>query len=189
LGDPKNFTLEEGKRCDQLYNGNGPYTDKDGYQLMDGYNLNKAKHFIRTSTEEKLGNFFNISFFKWLFGAKKTTPIMNQEVYRQFQVLNYNYRGFTDDFYKLLDMGVPISVVNGHYDGITNPMITRAWLMGYESYFENKWDDIKWIDTKYGKKKGWKNFDYELVNEGHHFVGETVKNISYEKIKELVEKD
>lgn len=191
LGDPKNFTLKDGLGCDELYNGNSPYTDKNGNQYVNGYHLKPSKSFIYFyEFEKKIGDLiFNTAIIKWLFGGKKKTVAWNQEVYQQFQVLNYNYRGFTDDFYKLLDMGVRVSMVNGFYDGITNPLITKTWQMSYEPYFEKKWDGILWTDTKYGKIKEWKKFDYELVDDAFHFVGQTVKNISYEKIKRLVETD
>jgi hypothetical protein len=189
-GDPAKFTMADGKGCDQLYNGNRPYKNEFGLEDRNGYNLKAGNwlYGIFYPLELKLGDWFwHLGLLSWIFTGRKDAEDWNQQVYDNFQVLNYNYNGYKQDLFKLLDLGIKMSVTNGHFDGITNPMITRDWLMSYDKYFDGKWDSSEWIETKYGKKRVYKNFSYELVSDAGHFVGENNSYVTYEKIKELAD--
>lgn len=124
----------------------------------------------------------------WILNGRKRAEDWDQKVYGNFQVLYYNYNGYKQDLFALLDMGINTAVSNGNLDGITNQVITTEWLMGYDKYFDGKWDSLEWSVTKNGKKRVYKNFSYELIDGSGHFVGQSNSHVTYDKIKELADK-
>jgi pimeloyl-ACP methyl ester carboxylesterase len=182
------FTCEIGKKCDDLFNSVGPYADANGNFVANGYDLDPNVKtnvwYYLLSAGVNNNSFWNSERAKEIFGSDHIPLIMNTEVYREWQVCRFNWSWlpYLEEIFKT---GAKIHILNGHYDGICNPMIVTEWLKTLHGFAEN-WDKADWELTRYGKRKGFWNFSYDLVENAGHMVGMVVPQLSVQVIREIM---
>jgi len=76
----------------------------------------------------------------------------------------------------------------GRWDGITGPIITKAWME--ESKCLKKMKKKMWQKTKRGNnnRRYGKNVEYEIYKKGSHFVALNDPKAMLDKINEMVSK-
>ena len=143
------------------------------YGMVNGPNLNTI-------------GFWGTEMAQKDFDAKKTALVMNDKVYNEQQVCNYNWN-YKEDFYKLfIDTDIKIHIINGAFDGICGPIITMDWLNSLPG-FTILWDAAEWVKTEFGKKKQVSDyFVYELVEDAGHVSGMYHPELNVKRLKELI---
>ena len=171
-----------------MFNSVGPFEDANGNFVASGYDLDPN---VKTNVWIYLlmagvntDSFWNSERAKEIFGAENIPFIMNPDVYREWQICRYNW-SWLPYLAEIFKTGVKIHILNGHYDGITNPMIVTDWLKTLDGFAES-WERADWESTRYGKRKAFGNFSYDLVENAGHMAGMVVPQLSVQVIREII---
>ena len=143
------------------------------YGLVNGPNVNTTGFWAT----ERAKNVFN---------ANKSPLSINEKVYKEQQVCNYNWN-YKEDFEKLfIDTDIKIHIIVGAFDGICGPIITMDWLNSLPG-FKILWDAAEWVNTEFGQKKQVSDyFVYELVDDASHVSGMIHPELNVKRLKELI---
>ena len=183
------FTYDMGTNCESLYNSAKQFVGSDGKPIATGMDLEKGPNNILLAmtngpadppmTPDQL------SEKQKFFHADTPFTLMNQGVYSSL-MYKYFWYNYTEDILYLYNKGIPLKILNGHWDGVCNPMFTQEFLRTDDDIRKN-WDAAHWTTTKNGKMISFKNFSYELVFDSGHCVGFIHPDLITEKIAELLQ--